>query len=134
MRILGYDTSHHSSISDEDLVEEALRENRTIVTRDSRLAERRLIKDLVLVRSGNFREQLKQVMEEKGLRSFAGLFTRCLLCNELVSPMRKEETRGKVPDYVYQTEDSFQQCPKCGKIYWSGSHRQKVQESLEKIR
>ena len=134
LRILGYDTSHYSSISDEDLIEKSLKEKRTIVTRDSRLGGRKVVKDLVLVKSGNLKEQLRQVIKEKRLDSFDNLFTRCLLCNELVSPIKKEEIEGRVPDYVYQAQDSFQQCPKCKRIYWSGSHLENVKESLGKVK
>lgn len=134
LRILGYDTSHYPSISDDDLIEKALAEKRTVLTRDSRLAERKVIRDLLLVKSENPKEQLKQVIKEKRLNSFAYLFSRCLVCNEPVFPLKKEVTRDKVPDYVYQTQDSFQQCPNCRRIYWSGSHLQNVRENLEKMK
>ncbi len=46
--------------------------------------------------------------------------------------MRREEAFGKVPEYVFETQTSFQRCPQCRKIYWAGSHPERMRQQLER--
>ncbi|MEK7805847.1 MAG: Mut7-C RNAse domain-containing protein, partial [Planctomycetota bacterium] len=62
-----------------------------------------------------------------------GIFTRCLVCNGLLEPVAKEKIKDKVPPYVYSTQDEFDICPQCGRIYWSGTHRVKMLGMLGEI-
>src|SRR3990167_3525366 len=45
----------------------------------------------------------------------------------------KEETAGKVPDYVHQNYNKFVRCEKCGKIFWGGTHKKRMEERLAKF-
>jgi uncharacterized protein with PIN domain len=77
-------------------------------------------------------EQLKQVLEQTGVRPDPDLFlSRCVVCNELVQPVPLERVAGKVPDPVLETVSTFSQCPRCGRIYWEGSHPERMLKRLE---
>jgi uncharacterized protein with PIN domain len=77
-------------------------------------------------------EQLRQVLEQAGIRSDPKLLlSRCLICNVPVNEVRREDVAGRVPDLILEKTDLFHQCPKCGRIYWEGSHEKRIKKRLE---
>jgi uncharacterized protein len=61
------------------------------------------------------------------------LFSRCLLCNEELQPVAKGEVEGRVPDFIYRGYDSFHLCPRCRRIYWPGTHLEKMKREVGRI-
>ena len=133
LRILGYDVSYESSISDNDLIARAIHEHRIILTMDRKLTERESAKNSLLIKSPSYKEQLKQVITHYNIDYKSGIFTRCLVCNSLLASIEKEKIKDKVPPYVYSTQDEFDICQQCGRIYWSGTHRVKMLGMLGEI-
>ena len=137
LRVMGYDTVFRDPLEDNELVRIALREGRVIVTRDGGLAERRLVTTgrirVVLVRDDDLRSQLSQVRRELDLDGRNG-FSRCVRCNEPLSPRSMESVEALVPPYVYRTHDSFMGCPDCGRIYWRGTHWDNMCKELGLLR
>src|SRR3990167_2853988 len=133
LRILGCDVSYESSISDNDLIARAIREHRIILTMDRKLTERESAKNSLLIESPSYKEQLKQVITHYNIDYKSGIFTRCLVCNSLLASIEKEKIKDKVPPYVYLTQDEFDICQQCGRIYWSGTHRVKMLKMLDEI-
>ena len=135
LRILGYDTAYFSDITDEKLVHRALHEGRVILTRDTHLIKRKLARRCLLIQSDQVLEQLKQVIEEFKLKApNRGILRRCLLCNTPLSAISKKRVRGRVPPYVYKTQRSFAYCSRCDRIYWRGTHINRVFDRLSKLR
>lgn len=140
LRILGYDTLYYPHIEDRILLKIAREDNRILLTRDTRLVKIRGLRDFLLLRDNNPFEQLKKVIErfklgvdnlehiEKGT-----VIARCIICNATLNPINREEVREIVPEYVYQTSETFKRCSKCGKIYWKGTHPQKFREKLTEV-
>ncbi|MBM4064468.1 MAG: hypothetical protein FJ266_02330 [Planctomycetes bacterium] len=133
LRIVGYDVAYESSISDDDLIARAIHERRIILTMDRKLTERESARNSLLIKSPSYKEQLKQVITHYNIDYKSGIFTRCLICNGLLEPVGKEKIKDKVPPYVYSTQDEFDICPQCGRIYWSGTHRVKMLGMLGEI-
>lgn len=80
-------------------------------------------------------EQLKQVLEQAGVRPDPALFlARCLICNVPVRDVKLEDVAGKVPDGIFRGSESFHECPKCGRIYWEGSHAERIKKRLQNLR
>ena len=133
LRILGYDVSYESSISDDDLIAGALKEHRIILTMDRKLTERESAKNSLLIKSPFYKEQLKQVITYYNIDYKSGIFTRCLVCNSLLVSIEKEKIKDRIPPYVYSTQDKFYICHQCKRVYWSGTHRIKILEMLDAI-
>lgn len=133
LRILGYDVEYESSISDDDLIARAIHEHRVILTMDRKLTERESAKNSLLIRSPSYKEQLRQVITHFNIDYKSGIFTRCLVCNRLLVPIEKDKIKDKVPPYVYLTQDEFDICQQCQRIYWSGTHRVKMLKMLDEI-
>ena len=133
LRLLGYDVVYEPSISDDELIAMAIHEHRIILTMDRKLTERESARNSLLIKSPSYREQLKQVITHYNIDYKSGIFTRCLVCNKLLDPIKKEKIRDRVPPYVYSTQDEFDICQQCSRVYWSGTHRIKMLEMLDEI-
>ena len=134
LRVLGLDVAYDPALDDPELVERAVAEGRVILTRDRRLVERRLARNHLLIRSDVVEEQVRQVLEDLDIRPDPGrLLGRCLRCNALTEPMAAEDARAVVPPWVARTQDEYRACPVCGRIYWSGSHAERMRKKLERM-
>jgi uncharacterized protein with PIN domain len=137
LRIMGYDTLFLKDIEDGLLVEIAMKEGRVVVTRDTQIAKRRVAINgslrVILSRDDDPKRQLLQVMKELNLDCRQLQFTRCLECNRRLVSRSKEEVKDLVPPYVFGTQTQYMQCPSCRRIYWQGTHWQRMKRALEEI-
>jgi uncharacterized protein with PIN domain len=131
LRIMGFDASYSNSFSWHQIVSSATAEQRIILTRrtDLLLPEQR---PACYVIQGNYPyEQLQDVLRHFELQTdSSGFFTRCLLCNKLLTSVEKASVAGNIPDYVFSTVNDFSQCPCCRKIYWKGTHHYNMMRRL----
>jgi uncharacterized protein len=129
--ILGHDVAYHSRIEDGDLVAIAVREGRTILTRDRRLVKRRAARDHILIASQDLPQQIRQVLEVRRLRIRKDrLFRRCVKCNRPTRAVPRAAVRDRVPPYVFRTQRRFSRCPGCGQIYWRATHVSRMLAAL----
>ena len=131
LRTLGFDTIFDRAITDDQVLSAALAENRTIVTRDHRLAEKTLARRAVLLAATDPLEQVVELVRVTGIEiDSARFFTRCPICNYPVEPIEKEDYIEEIPPYVYRTKDTFTRCSECSRIYWGGTHVDRMKEKL----
>ena len=137
LRMMGYDTLFFSDIEDGHLVDMAMKEGRVVVTRDTQIAKRRVAANgslkVILSRDDDPKQQLLQVLKELNLDCRQLQFTRCLECNQRLVSRSKEEVKDLVPPYVFRTQTQYMQCPSCSRIYWQGTHWQRMKRDLEEI-
>jgi hypothetical protein len=141
LRLIGYDTLYYPHIQDSRLLRIAREEDRIILTRDTRLVKVRGLKKILLLRENDTFDQLRKVITtfnlipyDKVYKSEARYITgRCSLCNHVLKEVSKEEAKGRVPEYVYLTVETFKYCPDCDKFYWKGTHQEKLQKKLSEI-
>lgn len=127
LRIAGHDVSYSNDASDEELARATREEERILLTRDTRLVQRRAVRRYLLVNSDHLPEQLAQVFHQYALHLDADrFFTRCSLCNTELVEVTREEVREEVPCYVYRTHERFGRCPVCERVYWEGTHRNRA--------
>ncbi len=132
LRILGFDTVLEKD--KRSIVIRSLREGRVILTRDSKMSRFSGVR-LAKIESDFVEEQLERLIKELDLKIDADrLFTICVLCDEKLIEVKKEDVKGRVPDYVFDTQQVFMRCPKCRKIYWQGTHWELVNKFLGKVR
>ena len=127
LRLMGYDTAYPEPGPDRDLIERARREGRILLTRDKELAAR--VPGAVQVRSDELEVQIREVGGVLGLRLVDPL-SRCSLCNEVLIPVPPGEVKGLVPEAVRSRHQEFWRCPSCMRVYWQGSHWDKMVERL----
>jgi len=123
LRILGHDVVYFHTVDDSELVDFAAREGRVLLTRDTRLVQRRAARGALLIHSHLLEEQLRQmVLWNRQALLGPPLCRRCLECNQATVPVKKAELKDRVPVYVYRTQARFMTCPACGRIYWRATH------------
>ena len=121
--ILGHDVAYFPRIEDGDLVALARREERTLLTRDRRLVQRRDAREHILIASQDLREQVRQVLQERRLHIRKDrLFRRCIKCNRPTRAVPRVSVRAEVPPYVYRTRRRFTRCPGCRQVFWRATH------------
>ena len=133
LRILGFDTAYHPSILDPELVRRSLAEGRHILTRDRGLREEWRVSHCVVLESDDVELQLEEVFRRFGLEDEIRLFTRCALCNSVLESLDWEEARDRVPARVHASHHSFAACPECRRVYWEGSHTERIRNRMKRI-
>lgn len=134
LRVCGYDTAYKQNCDNSELLNIALTENRHILTRDTRLIALTLVRDYTLIKADNWAGQLKQVVSDYCLIiEISRLFSRCLEDNTPTIEVDKRMIRYAVYPYTYEHHNYFRQCPKCKRVYWSGSHVEAMLERLKSV-
>lgn len=133
LRILGFDTVYFRDDKKGSLIITALREDRVVLTRNKILLKDKALK-ILFIRSEAIKEQLKQILKDIDIKiNPDNMFTRCILCNEVLSEVSKDDIVSKVPKYVFQTQEEFSRCHQCGRIYWQGTHWGKVKDTIKEV-
>ncbi len=130
LRFMGYDTAYPGPLGDTEMLALAEREDRILLTRDKELAGRS--SRALRVRSDDLEEQIREVASALGLRLIDPL-SRCSLCNTPLVAAKLEEVGDLVPEGVRARHTLFWQCPGCHKVYWQGSHWDKMVERLNRF-
>lgn len=133
LRALGFDTLYWEAGKLDEAVRLAAAEGRVLLTRSRRMSREKGGRVLVVEQDDPSR-QLPEVLSRLGLKvEGARCFTRCLRCNAVLRNVPKGEVEGKVPDFIFRTYDSFHSCPRCGRIYWPGTHLERMKGHLAKV-
>jgi len=133
LRIIGFDVIYYQETDIGKLAITALRDKRTIITRNRNIPH--LQKCMVVVTANEVFEQLREVKEKLDLPIQPDtMFTRCTLCNAVLEPIAKADVQKKVPEYVFTEQEHFRRCPVCDKIYWQGSHWGNIREVIGKLK
>lgn len=132
LRIMGFDVLYPKDLSDDELVALANKEERTLLTKDGHLLREKKV-DGYLVYSQAWEDQLREVLDEFKLRGQVDLFSRCIECNQVLEAVQKEQVAQSVPELVYQFQEQFYRCPGCHRIYWNGTHVERIARKLETI-
>jgi uncharacterized protein with PIN domain len=134
LRVLGFDTTWQAHVPDAALVRHALEEQRTVLTRDRRLPEEWTRVPVFVLHAEDLRGQLAELGARFALSSRARPFTRCNRCNETLVPASEAEVRERVPPAVRARHPGFLRCPRCGRVYWAGSHVARMRALLAEPR
>jgi len=135
LRAAGCDAEFEYGIEDGVLVDRARKARRVLLSSDSRLFERNVIKNgeiraLFVPRGLDKLAQLEFVMRELGL----GLGEpRCMACGGELREVPKHEAAGEAPPLAFRNCDRFWRCARCGKLLWHGTHWQKVARRLREV-
>lgn len=135
LRASGLDVYYDNRASDDELIQIFLKQRRRIITRDSGLVRRRILRRAIFVESEMLEEQLAEFFEKTRLvldRSALRPFSRCVECNQSLIAADREQARLRVPPYVFQHHDVFKLCRRCDKFFWPGTHRERIEAFLQR--
>ena len=132
LRLLGFDSLVYGGEAGRPMMRQAQIQQRILLTRRRDLLERQFSGQMLLLPEGHVNAQLRFVIRKVSLEiSEKKMYTLCLGCNETLQPLEKADVRDLVPQFVYDTCAHFNQCPRCRKVYWRGSHARNALEFLE---
>ena len=132
LRMAGFDTLHDQNFSDLEIRRIAADEQRIVLTRDRELLKCADVQRGCYVRALKAEEQLKEVATRYGLAARARPFTLCLHCNLPLEPVDKALIAGRLPEQVSQLHESFVRCRGCDRVYWPGSHYDRMRAVLSR--
>ena len=106
-----------------------------LLTTDSLLMERRVLRDgeipaFWVSPALTMLEQLTAVLLE--LRLSLGE-PRCMNCGGELRMIEKEKARDRIPPKTYRWLDEYFVCKRCDKLFWHGTHWQKIEQRLQTL-
>ena len=130
LRIMGCDVVYKNKVSASEIIDCCRKEGRILLTRDTRLLAGNKDIASLLISSDHFREQIKQVLKDFAIDPRPRALSRCLRCNQILVAEDKQAAKDLVPPYVFQTQEEFWRCPSCQRLYWPGTHHQRMLDEL----
>jgi uncharacterized protein with PIN domain len=133
LRLCGFDTLLDTGLTDSAIIDLSLKEHRIILTRDRGLLKNKRVTHGYWVRSTMPEEQLKEVLQRFDLRNNLHPFIRCMECNGILKDVAKEDIMNDLLPKTRYYYERFKKCIPCGRIYWEGSHYEKMKEFINTV-
>jgi uncharacterized protein with PIN domain len=133
LRMLGIDSLYKNDFTKDEIVKISLENKRAILTKDRNLLKRNEITHGYWVRNDELVKQAKEVIERFDLVSSVKEVSRCMECNSILIPVDKKEIENVLPPKVKVQQNEFNRCPACNKIYWKGSHYERMKKLIAEI-
>lgn len=122
----GFDTLYRNDLEDPEIIRIAEEEKRTVLTRDMGILKNSDLSRGLFVRSQSPKRQLTEVLRRLDLFEEIKPLYRCMICNGIIHRVNKENVEHLLPPNTRKHFDSFFQCSGCKRVYWQGSHYEKM--------
>ena len=126
LRMAGFDTLYGNDLADSEIEAIAARQGRIVLTRDRELLKRRGIEHGCYIRALKPARQLCEIADRLDLAPCARPFTLCLHCNAPLRNVDKALVWQRLPASVGARHDQFSMCDVCQRVFWKGSHWQRM--------
>lgn len=133
LRMIGMDCWYQNDVEDATIAHIAHQQQRILLTRDHLLLKRKEVVFGHLLRSQDPHQQLRETVDLYGLRPLMDPFSRCMACNGQLREISKNQIRNRLEPLTKKYYDTFHLCSDCGKIYWPGSHRQRMEQKINAL-
>jgi uncharacterized protein with PIN domain len=136
LRAAGYEAIWFPDIDDAEVLRRAAQLHATLLTTDSLMMERGVLRDgfipaLWVPPTFKKQEQLALVLREFNLGTHE---PRCMKCGGELHPVEKESVRDRIPPRTLRWIDEYFACSQCGQLFWKGTHWQKIRETFERLK
>lgn len=133
LRLLGFDVAYDNHFSDETIVMRSQNEKRIVLTRDVGILKNKKISHGYWIRHINPDKQVEEVLKRFDLYQQCKPFTRCMECNGLLRTVEKNDIVENLSPLTLEYCQNFMRCNQCKKIYWEGTHYQKLRNRVNKF-
>lgn len=130
LRLLGLDALYRNDYDDPEIVRISVAKQRTILTRDKGLLKHAAVTRGHWVHAPDPDAQTLEVIEAFDLKRALNPFSRCLECNGALRAVAPAAFAPRVPDRVIEQFESFRECPDCDRVYWLGSHYDRLRRRV----
>lgn len=131
LRLLGFDVIYRNDFTDREVAQLAQQENRIVLTRDRALLQHKIITHGYFVRADKPREQVREILTRLQLYGALRPFTRCPRCNGELEDVEKEAVLEQLEPKTRKYYQQFRRCKSCGRVYWKGSHFNRMEKLCE---
>lgn len=133
LRAAGYDASWSSHVDDRMLVRLAHAQGRTLLSSDHEVFLFALVRDgivpsLWIPHRLRVQEQLAHVLKEFSLPLCE---PRCMSCGGELAEIPKQAAAPRIPPRTFAWLNQFWECTRCGRLFWQGTHWQRIRTNLE---
>ena len=118
----------------QEIIQEALDDDRILLTRDTRLIADKKVGKHLFIKSDHLEQQLIQVLYHFSIDPLAQAFQRCVRCNVALRPANFKTAGAAIPDHVHQTQETLAFCLGCNRYYWGATHKEKMLKRLVQIK
>ena len=133
LRMLGFDALYENRADDPELVRIASEQQRILLTRDRGLLMHSAVTRGYWLRQTDSRRQAAEIIRRFDLAGGVRPFTRCMACNAMLQPADGSTVLHRIPPRIAALHDQFLECAACGRVYWHGSHYQRMQRWIEQL-
>lgn len=133
LRMTGFDTLFDINLDDGDIIRIAREEKRIILTRDMGILKNGMVSRGYFIRNQQPDRQLAEVVKKFDLKRRFKPFIRCIVCNGNILPVNREDVVDQLPEQVQSDFSEFFRCDHCGRIYWKGSHYERMLEKIGRL-
>ncbi|TLX72792.1 twitching motility protein PilT [Labilibacter sediminis] len=133
LRMAGFNALYDPDFKDPQIIDISVDTKRIILTRDKALLRSVRIKHGYYVRNINPLKQFKEIICKFDLVSQFNPLNRCLVCNQLLKQIAKIDVETLVSPDIYNRFTHFYQCQQCHKIFWKGSHFDRMRQFIYEI-
>lgn len=126
LRLLGFDCLYRNDYRDIEVARISLQQHRTVLTRDRRLLQYKVIDHGLFIRSTAPKDQVREILKRLDLYRLARPFSRCTRCNGVLAAVSKESVDRSLQPRTRRYYHVFRQCPDCKQVYWQGSHHARM--------
>lgn len=134
LRMMGFDLLYENNFEDDEIVKISLEEKRAILTKDRGILKRSEVTHGYWVRSSRVKDQVIEIIKRFDLKKLIKEFTRCIECNSILEPISKNEIINELPPKVSKSQTEFSRCSSCKKLYWKGTHHQRMLSFIKTIK
>lgn len=132
LRLGGFDAALLTD--DAELAELSAAEGRVALTRDVGLLKRSVVQHGRWIRHTDPELQLVEVLDRFDLAGQMTPFVRCMECNALLVLVAVDAIAERLPAGTRECFSEFHRCSGCDRIYWRGSHYDRLLRLLERAR
>ncbi len=132
LRMLGFDTLYKNNYyKDKQIIKISIEEHRIILTRDKSLLKNKTVTHGYWIRNTDPDKQLQEIIRRFDLKDQIKPFTRCIECNGIMKLVDKKEIIDQLLPKTKKYYNEFYRCSKCNKIFWKGSHFQRMKKNID---
>jgi uncharacterized protein len=133
LRFCGFDSLYDRDLDDTEIIRLSISDKRIILTRDVGLLKNGRVTHGYWIRSQHPGEQIKEIFQKFDLKNQLSLFSRCMECNGALVEVSKENILDHILPLTREHYHKFRICSDCNRIYWEGSHYEKMTKYIEFI-
>lgn len=133
LRLLGFDSLYRNDYEDAEIVAISLKDRRIILTRDKGILKTGAVTHGYWLREVCPRPQVREVVKALDLGRSIKPFTRCMVCNVELCQVEKRDIVDLLPERVRENQDTFARCSGCHRIFWAGSHYERLQKLVGEL-